>query len=332
MDKLSVAVIGAGITGLAVGHFLKNFAKVTLFEKSYQAGGRVLTRHALPYSFDHGAQFFTAKTLAFKAFIAPLISQGVIKPWKADFAEIRHQKIFEKRQWGLDFPHYVGCPDMYSFSRYLARSLNIRFNKKIISIKKLNNNWCLRDEIGSINSHYDWLILTIPSAQATQIISNEINIINEISNYQMKSCFSLMLSLKDDVNIPFQSALVHDEDISWISVNSSKPEREKLLSLVVQSTNQWADEHIKDQEDQVIDYLFDQFNKILNINTKSVVKKDLHLWRYANIGKSNNRDFLLDEEKKIAACGDWLIQGRVEAAFTSGFKLSQFLSDTLRKS
>ena len=224
MDKPNIAVIGAGITGLTIGHFLKYFADTTLFERSYRAGGRVLTRYALPYSFDHGAQFFTAKTIAFKAFLSPLISQGVIKPWKADFAEIRNQKIFEKRQWSLEYPHYVGCPDMSSFSRYLARNLNIWFNKKIIFTKKLNNNWCLTDEIGSIDSLYDWLILTIPPAQVAQIIPNEIDIIDEIANYQMKSCFSLMLSLKDDINIPFQSALVHDQDISWISVNSSKPE------------------------------------------------------------------------------------------------------------
>lgn len=332
MGKPSIAVIGAGVTGLTVGHFLKDFAAVTLFERSYRAGGRVSTQYTSSHSFDHGAQFFTAKTPAFKAFISPLIFQGVVKSWEADFVEIRHQKIFKKRRWGLEYPHYVGCPDMSSLGRYLSKDLNIIFDKNIVSTQSLNNNWLLTDQSGPIDNHYDWLVLTIPPEQAAQIVSNEIRIINEINNYHMKSCFSLMLSLKSDVKIPFQSALVHDQDISWISLNSSKPERGKLLSLVVHSTNQWADEHLQDQEDQVISYLFGQLNQILNIDTDSVIEKKLHRWRYANIAKSNQRAFLLDEKNKIAICGDWLIQGRVEAAFTSGLKLSQSLSGVLSSS
>jgi predicted NAD/FAD-dependent oxidoreductase len=46
---------------------------VTIFEKARGAGGRMATRRAEPFIFDHGAQFFKAKTGRFSAFIAPLI-------------------------------------------------------------------------------------------------------------------------------------------------------------------------------------------------------------------------------------------------------------------
>ncbi len=35
------------------------------------------TRLSSPYDFDHGAQFFTAKSLNFKNFIEPLIKKGI---------------------------------------------------------------------------------------------------------------------------------------------------------------------------------------------------------------------------------------------------------------
>ena len=57
------------------------------------------TRRAAPYSFDHGTQFFTAKSEAFKSFITPLINAGVIVRWDARFAQIEINKITSQSIW-----------------------------------------------------------------------------------------------------------------------------------------------------------------------------------------------------------------------------------------
>ena len=51
-----IAIIGAGLSGLTAAHDLKEHANVTLYEKSRGVGGRLATRRAEPFSFDHGAQ------------------------------------------------------------------------------------------------------------------------------------------------------------------------------------------------------------------------------------------------------------------------------------
>ena len=58
-----VAVIGAGISGLISARTLHELGlDVTVFEKSPGLGGRTATRRADPgQSFDHGAQYFTAR-------------------------------------------------------------------------------------------------------------------------------------------------------------------------------------------------------------------------------------------------------------------------------
>ncbi len=82
-----VAVVGAGLSGLTLAARLRAHADVTVFEKSRGYGGRLATRRAAPFAFDHGAQFFTARTTAFREFLAPLIEAGVVDTWLARFTE-----------------------------------------------------------------------------------------------------------------------------------------------------------------------------------------------------------------------------------------------------
>ena len=45
---------------------------------------------------------------------------------------------------------------------------------------------------------------------------------------------------------------------------------------------------------------------------------DLHRWRFANVGKAIGKPYLMDAETGLAACVDWCLGNRVEAAFESG--------------
>ena len=51
----------------------------------------------------------------------------------------------------------------------------------------------------------------------------------------------------------------------------------------------------------------------------------IYRWEYANIGKQTGDSHLIDVNEGIGACGDWLIQGRIEAAFSSGYELAKKL-------
>ncbi|MDN9002551.1 NAD(P)/FAD-dependent oxidoreductase [Francisella tularensis] len=145
----------------------------------------------------------------------------------------------------------------------------------------------------------------------------------------MDGCFSLMLGYDKSINLGFDAALVHDDIISWISLNSSKPERNTPSCLVIHSSNQWADNHINDNREEILEIIFERAKKILNIDLDNPQYKTLHTWRYANIQKQNTPNYFIDINQKIAACGDWYIKGRVESAFTSVFKLANQITKNL---
>jgi len=56
---------------------------------------------------------------------------------------------------------------------------------------------------------------------------------------------------------------------------------------------------------------------------------DIHGWHFANIEKHSEKTYLLDRECNIGLCGDWFIQGRIEAAFLSGYAMAQDVASIL---
>ena len=136
-----IAIIGAGISGMNCAYQLSKFADVTVFEKSRGYGGRMATKSIGEFQFDHGAQFFTAKTKIFQEFIDSFQEKGVIQPWKANFVEINNGQIQKNREWNENHKHYVGTPKMTSLCRYLGQNLNVELNTKINKLVKLNHKW-----------------------------------------------------------------------------------------------------------------------------------------------------------------------------------------------
>lgn len=326
---INIAIIGAGLSGLTAANILKDHANITIFEKSRSVSGRMSTRRAEPYFFDHGAQYFKVRTDEFKDFITPMIEKGYIERWDARFVEYENRQIIQRRKWDEQNPHYVGVPGMNAIGKHLSQGLSIQLDVCVKSIKKNNVKWHLKDDLDNVIGEYDWVISTVPSKQASDLLPNYLSFSPIVSNTKMKGCFSLMLGFEKDLPLDFDAALVRGQDISWISVNSSKPGRSNAFCLLVHSTNNWADEHINDKRDQVMNHLCKQTSEIIGHDLSKANHMAIHAWRFANIEKQTGETHLLDMDQNIAVCGDWFIQGRVEAAFTSGFKMAKSLLKSL---
>ncbi|MEE3003175.1 MAG: FAD-dependent oxidoreductase [Pseudomonadota bacterium] len=321
---VKIAIIGAGLSGLTLASFLSNHASVTIFEKSRGYGGRIATRYSGDYFFDHGAQFFTAHSDSFKNFVKPMIVENIISNWNARFAEMDGGSLLRSSTWDHDYPHYVGVPGMNAIGKYLAESLNVKLNTKVT---KLSNKkyWELEDQNGNFLGEFDWVISSAPALQTREIFPSTYQNWSELEKVAMESCFSLMLGFKHDLNLGFDAALVKNADISWISVNSSKPGRKGGYSLLIHSTNKWATTHIDDDRDNVISHLLSSLSMVLNRDLSNADHVDLQAWRYANM-KKHKLQFEIDPNNKLAVCGDWLIKGRIECAFLSAKNVyNQFL-------
>ena len=317
-----VAVIGAGLSGLVAARELRDCSEVTIFEKSRGYGGRLATRYGGEFEFDHGAQYFTARSAEFQEFLEPLIAQGVVARWRARFAELDRDTVVATRDWDDAFPHYVGAPRMNAIGRYLADGLTIRQNTTVAQLDREADNWSLTDRDGNALGRFDWVVCALPAAQTTALVPAASRLHQLAGAVHMRACFALMLGFDRLPSLPWQAALVNGADISWISVNSSKPQRADRFTLVVHSTNAYADANLDAHLPAVQDHLLEEVSEVTDIDCGQAPFCQLQRWRYANVDKQSGPACLVDEEMQLAGCGDWFHHGRVEAAFSSGLEVA----------
>lgn len=323
-----IAIIGAGMAGLTAAHQLAAQHDICLFERADKAGGRMASRSAGDFVFDHGAQFFTAKSAAFQRFLAPYLDSGVLARWDAAFAEFTGPDITSRRQWDAEFAHYVGAPNMNALPRALASPLDIRYNCNIEYMHRHGNSWQLFSEAHLIGE-FDWVISTLPAKQSVSLFEEHTVMLGKLPDNLMRPCYALMLGFNKPQDLDWQAAHVKQADISWMSVNSSKPGRNGSFSMLVLATNDWTRRNFQLDLKAVGEHLLSEVERIAGINPRDLLHQDTKRWTYVNLPTQTAAKAYLDKTRQLAACGDWCIQGRVEAAFTSANWLATKLNSLL---
>jgi hypothetical protein len=254
-----------------------------------------------------------------------LIERGIVTSWQARFAELQRGEMVSQRDWDDTCPHYVGAPRMNEIGKVLAENLDVRRNTTVSKLERESGAWSLSDSGGADLGLFDWVVLTVPAAQAAALAPAGSRLSRLAGSVKMQACLALLLGFDIPLSLPWQAALVRGAAISWVSVNSSKPGRPEPFSLVVHSTNAFADDNIDDDGDDLASRMLAETSEVVGVNADTATLLRLQRWRYANVARRNGADFFVDETMRLAACGDWFRRGRVEEAFTSGFGLAQRL-------
>ncbi len=321
MEK--IAIIGAGLAGLTLAKGLHGSAEITVFEKSRGFGGRMPTRYTDSYHFDHGAQFFTIKDDLFRSFLAPYMDQGIVQRWDGRFVALDGDAAVTKEL--DDFEPYVCAPKMNVLGKALADGLTVHRQTRVETIDRAGSKWKLIDDAGTDLGVFDWVISAAPAQQSAALLPPSFAEYDRVKTTQMLGCFTLMLGFEDDLNLGFSGAFVNDSSIGWVAVNSSKPGRPGGYALVINSNNDWAEKHIEDDLGAVKARMIADASALLDRDLARAAHVDLHRWRYAFIDQQYGAAALIDKDQKLAACGDWCIKGRVEAAYYSAQSLLQHL-------
>lgn len=323
--KQRIAIIGAGISGLTLARALSPHAQVMVFEKARGVGGRMSTRYADPFYFDHGTQFFTARSDDFQRFIAPLIAQGLIAPWQGKVITLQKGGKTTDRLWFE--PHYVAVPHMNSLCKHMAADLPITLGTEVAPLTaRTEHGWRLTDKDDHALGDYDWVISTAPPVQTQRLFAGFLPTESSIGEAALLGCYTLMIGFNMPWDRSWMAAKVHDSPIEWIAVNSSKPGRSHATtSMVVHSSNAWAEAHIDDPMEEAERFLRHEFESVSGIDTQQADYFASHRWRYAITHEPRPQDPFMDKALGIASTGDWCSASRIEDAWLNASTLARAL-------
>lgn len=331
MTSSSIAILGAGLSGLVLARGLCQHAAVTVFEKSRGVGGRMATRYTDDGEFDHGAQFFTARSAAFQTFLQPYLTASVVQDWTPHIVTLETGKKPYKRDWFE--PHYVATPRMNSLCKTLLEQVtsHITFHLKthILQLERTDNQWLLTDKDGMQYGPFDTVISTAPAKQTRDLFGEAFCTQTGWDDPVMTGCHALMIALHDAPPFPWHAAKVKESPLSWIAVNSSKPRRAAAPpTLLIHTANDWSEAHIDEDLATVEPYLMQTLYALTDLTPAHVKSVTLHRWRYANTPRPlQDGPFLHDPATGLAAASDWCVDGRVEGAFLSATALTQQITN-----
>jgi len=321
--KLSIAIIGAGISGLTLAKNLNDFAEVVVFEKARGVSGRMSTRYAEPFYFDHGAHTFTARSKQFQDFLKPHMETGLIAEWQGKVINFDHDKKVTKRLWFE--PHLVASPNMNSLCKKMAEGLDIKLNIEVAPLlERQADGWHLTDKNGEPLGVFDWVISTAPPEQTIRLFDTHLPPQTALHHAKMQGCYSLMIGFNRPWEHKWIAAKVHNNPIKWVSINSSKPARNKdVTCIVAYSRNNWADEHIDDDVKQAEAFLLEQFEQVTGIDCTNADYVSTHRWKYAIVEETEKSGAYFDNDKKIASVSDWSRTSRIEECWLGAMQLTE---------
>lgn len=312
-----VAVIGAGMSGLIGARTLVDLGfEVTVFEKSRGLGGRTATRRADPtLSFDHGAQYFTARAPHFVRHVEAWIQQGIVAKWTGRIVTIEGAMVWPK----IEQPQrYVGVPGMTAIAQHLAADLHIRRDTRIVRLKRVDETWQVTDATGQVYGPFSHVIVSLPSPQAADLLGDHA-FAAETRTIPMTPCWAVLAAFERRIEAAWDGAFVHGSPLAWVARNSSKPGRDGSHDCwVLHAAPDWSAAHQDMDRDSVKATLLRAFAEITAAPALNPVHLDAHRWLYSATPLSLDRLVLADHDAGLIVCGDWLAGGRVEGAFHSG--------------
>ena len=316
-----VAIVGAGIAGLTAARTLVDRGHdVVVLDKGRGPGGRTSSRRCEGFTFDHGAQYFTARSNLFRRQVKEWLDEGVVASWTPRLAVIESDRVRTPAKEG---ERHVGVPSMSAMAKRLARDLEVRSRVEVSQLSVGTEGWRVENTAGDTVARADVLIVAVPPAQAVPLLTAAPELAAQVQAVAMQPCWAVLLGFAQPVSTDFDGAFVNVGPLSWVARNASKPGRTGGEAWVLHASATWSEQHLEDDANEVIDLLKAEFaSRCCASDLEVTVHAEAHRWRYAQPVEPLAASCLYDAVRRIGVAGDWCGGPRVEGAFLSGTALA----------
>lgn len=318
-----VLVVGAGMAGLTAARALQGAGRaVWVVDKGRGFGGRVATRRIGAATFDHGAQFTTARDPRWAALLDTMAAAGAVGEW---------------HDGPGGHPRWRGQPSMTGIAKYLARDLDVTRGVRLLSLRRRDDRWVGdMDDGGTVEA--STVLLTPPVPQSLAILDAggvELppTVRRELEALTYDPCLCVMALLEGPSSIPAPGVLEFDEGpVAWIADNQQKGISE-VPAVTLHATPAFSAEHWEQDRLEVGRMLLRAAEPHLGARALELSARHVHGWLYARpTGTAQTPCRVLHDMPPLVIAGDAFGGPRVEGAVLSGWAAADALLSRAQQS
>ena len=317
--NLDVLVIGAGLAGLSAGAALKQAGLHSLIiDKGRGVGGRMATRRVGGATFDHGAQFVTARDSRFVEVLENACSAGAAVEWCIGFSPEAD-----------GHPRWRGTPGMSSLAKHLALGVEIVQEKQVVALRQKGTHWSI-----SMADGETWaakaIILTAPVPQSlvlleAGVIELEPALKSRLSAIQYERCLAVMAVLERPSRMAPPGGFAPTQGpIAWIADNQLKGVSTEP-AITIHATDAFSGAHWDNDRDETARMLIAAADEWVGAGIKSF---QIHGWRFSKPKQTDpSLCAVVSRDPSLVLAGDAFAAPRVEGAAISGWAAAEAVID-----
>lgn len=324
MSPTSVAIIGAGLSGLTAAHHLlaastdERPIDVLIVDKGRGVGGRLATRRIGDGTLDHGAQFFTVRTEAFGQSVERWMADGVVSEWCRGFSE------------NDGYPRYRVEGGMNALAKHLAADLDVVTRQRANAIIPGPDQWAITYEAATREpDEVDAVIATPPVPQTIELLRSGATVLapemtETLNAMTYHKVVGILAVLDRSPELPDPGALQRPDHPTFTFVADNQAKGISNVPAMTFHLGHGLSEKLFDaSDDEVLAAVDGELQA--TIGPASIVEIQVKRWRYAGPVSPYPEPTLTVASKPgpLILAGDGFGTSKVEGAFTSGLAAAE---------
>lgn len=335
-----VVVIGAGLSGLvAAGELRREGVPVTVLDKGRSVGGRLATRRIGEARLDHGAQFFTVRTPAFRRRVDDWLERGLVRVWSHGFSDDLADGSADRSTERVNdgHPRYVATAGMNSLAKDLAAELTVETSTMAFAVRlaapDAAHRWDVVIDDGTVRGA-DVVIITSPLPQTFSLLvdmiwgadtedgdddtppAHGVELAEGLFRTEYDRTIGLLCTLDRPVELPAPGAVQRPDGVfSFIGDNEAKGVS-GVPAVTFHADADWSDEHWDDDPETALAVLRAEAARWLG--DAEIAEAQLKKWRFATPRTIWPEPCYVTAGGAMILAGDAFAGPRVEGAHNSG--------------
>ena len=313
MQKPSVLVVGAGISGIACAQALRRAGVATrVVDRGRRPGGRMASRTIHGRTVDFGAAYFTAEPGSrFGDVVGGWLARELARPWTDTIAVAGAGGIHRSSTGPMRYAAAAGLRELVVD---LARGIDVEQGVTV--------NHVAQGEADG--ERYDTVVLAMPDPQARRMLDAASPLCDALDDGRgWEPSITVVLKWAAREWPPFHAAFVNDAPELTTVADDGDRRGDGAPVLVAHTTAALARQHL-DAPEGAIAPASAAVKRLLML-TDDPLHSFVHRWTFARPAAQHPEPFLL--ENGIGVCGDaWGERSSVGTAWASGDALGRAIA------